>query len=1088
MAQNEEIDAVQDTTLVVDAVDGVLANDPGASLDLPQVQLLRTSAGGQIYFETDGSYTYISAPGFSGTDTVEYTTESAGTGTLTIHVTATALLPFVSIGTQLGERHPVEHGFGQIGNGVTTSASTAVALSGGGYVVEVGYLDQAFGSVREFRTYDANHNLLNVFAPEQPIGGRSIVALEDGGFALAHTIRTEVPDPEDPPDGIIPLETTYVRVFDAAGNSTSGPTPFDVPGDRDTIAGLAALPDGGFVLLQLSVDEGEAQLYAQSFSAAGVPEGQRFAIGNSDQARNPAILQNGEIVVQEIVNDTEVHLQRFDLEGNPLGGDIAPIDDGLVIAGIRMIARPDGGFVAHWFSVVSPGGPGHPEYRAHTQIVDAAGNPVGTEATTDLEFTTLFGAPDATSSVTPLVNGGFVVRWRGIIENGVTADRVQAFDADGHPVGNPVFFEAITGYGATRALVFALPEGGYAIGLQSANPADHDDLLIYDNSGSLVGEVRMHDIGDGTSASSFFLTNLANGDTLIVGQSFSDDEFPLPQENDNWAQIIRFDTPTPVIEGSQTGGATPYFAVVLPVRVSIPADADGSEIVESLVVSGVPAGWTLSHPNATATLNAGVWTITGPGIAEGGAIDLQLRAPAGTPGSGTLSVVAHTLDTDNDSRNVSFPASFDFADLPPLNPPTATNLTQAKAYIEDAASVALDDIVVSDAEVGDMITARLTLANPAAGTLTTSGTATYNAGTGVWAITGTVAQVNAALAAVAFVPAANFDLDTTIATHIEDAQGVGPADGTITLHVSPLDEVPAIISNGGGDEAAVQVAENVAAVTTVVATDLDDTPTYAIAGGADAALFAIDTATGALVFKSAPDFEAPEDAGGDNVYEVIVAASDGSQADTQTILVTASDIDGVTITGTKGKDKVTAARTVAGEMPPTGEEDVIDGRGGNDRLSGLGGNDWIKGGAGRDVLTGGAGDDTLSGGRGRDKYVGGSGLDSYVFDTQLSPRTLFDHLTMAAVKKRVDVIADYEKDEQIILDSDVFKGLSKGPLAANQFHIGKAADAPTHRIVYDSSDGLLIFDRNGSAVAGDVVIVRIGKNIGHLDHADILVI
>ena len=42
--------------------------------------------------------------------------------------------------------------------------------------------------------------------------------------------------------------------------------------------------------------------------------------------------------------------------------------------------------------------------------------------------------------------------------------------------------------------------------------------------------------------------------------------------------------------------------------------------------------------------------------------------------------------------------------------PTATNLTQAKiSPVEDAASVALDNIVVSDADVGDTITARLTL-------------------------------------------------------------------------------------------------------------------------------------------------------------------------------------------------------------------------------------------------------------------------------------------------------------------------------------------------------------------------------------------
>ncbi len=244
---------------------------------------------------------------------------------------------------------------------------------------------------------------------------------------------------------------------------------------------------------------------------------------------------------------------------------------------------------------------------------------------------------------------------------------------------------------------------------------------------------------------------------------------------------------------------------------------------------------------------------------DGQAPDLDARGFSRTDFAGVANNVA----------NISDLGAFELQNAAP----TATNLTHTEFYAEDAVSFDLVDILVSDADVGDMITARLTLANPAAGALTTSGAATYNAGSGVWTITGTVAQVNAALAAVAFKPAANFDLDTTIATHIEDAQGDGPADGTITLDVTPVNDAPAITSNGGGATVAVLVGENLKPVAIVAATDPDDTPTYAIAGGADAALFAIDPATGALVFKDAPDFEASGDTDHDNVYEVTVVAT-----------------------------------------------------------------------------------------------------------------------------------------------------------------------------------------------------------------------
>ena len=73
----------------------------------------------------------------------------------------------------------------------------------------------------------------------------------------------------------------------------------------------------------------------------------------------------------------------------------------------------------------------------------------------------------------------------------------------------------------------------------------------------------------------------------------------------------------------------------------------------------------------------------------------------------------------------------------------------------------------------------------------------------------------------------------------------------------------------------ISIAENTTAVTTVTATDPDagQTLTYAILG-TDAGLFTIDPDTGVLTFNAPPDFEAPADAGGDNVYDLIVQASD----------------------------------------------------------------------------------------------------------------------------------------------------------------------------------------------------------------------
>lgn len=73
---------------------------------------------------------------------------------------------------------------------------------------------------------------------------------------------------------------------------------------------------------------------------------------------------------------------------------------------------------------------------------------------------------------------------------------------------------------------------------------------------------------------------------------------------------------------------------------------------------------------------------------------------------------------------------------------------------------------------------------------------------------------------------------------------------------------------------AASVAENSTAVLIAASTDLDGPATYAIHGGADFSLFAINATTGALQFITPPDFENPADSDIDNIYHVQIRATD----------------------------------------------------------------------------------------------------------------------------------------------------------------------------------------------------------------------
>ncbi|MFM9960443.1 MAG: beta-propeller fold lactonase family protein, partial [Planctomycetaceae bacterium] len=140
---------------------------------------------------------------------------------------------------------------------------------------------------------------------------------------------------------------------------------------------------------------------------------------------------------------------------------------------------------------------------------------------------------------------------------------------------------------------------------------------------------------------------------------------------------------------------------------------------------------------------------------------------------------------------------------------------------------------------------------------------------------------------------------SVVLSNLSGSNEVTIADGTGVGTITNDDAAtpPVITSNGGGNTASINVVENTTAVTTVTATDPGDTLTFSITGGADFSKFTIHPTTGVLSFLSAPDFEAPTDAGPNNVYEVTVTVTDStSQTDSQAISVTVTNVVNETAT------------------------------------------------------------------------------------------------------------------------------------------------------------------------------------------------
>ncbi len=282
--------------------------------------------------------------------------------------------------------------------------------------------------------------------------------------------------------------------------------------------------------------------------------------------------------------------------------------------------------------------------------------------------------------------------------------------------------------------------------------------------------------------------------------------------------------------------------------VTYTEDPGGSVALDDVVVTDIDTGDTITatftlsdeaagslstgtYGSATSTFNTGtgVWTVTGS-ISD---VNAALAAVAFTP-------VTHwdqdiTITTRIRDAAGTGPADGTISlDVTPANDaPTATNLTQTVTYTEDpGGSVALGDVVVTDVDTGDTITATFTSSNPAAGILTTgtfgSATSTYDAGTGVWTVTGSVSDVNAALAAVAFTPSANWSQNITLTTRIRDAADTGPANGTVTLDVTAVNDAPTDI--GVSSNSILQSNTSAGAdVGTLSSTDVDNSSfTYSL--------------------------------------------------------------------------------------------------------------------------------------------------------------------------------------------------------------------------------------------------------------------
>ncbi|MCV3736677.1 hypothetical protein OCK02_10715 [Rhizobium sp. TRM96647] len=137
-----------------------------------------------------------------------------------------------------------------------------------------------------------------------------------------------------------------------------------------------------------------------------------------------------------------------------------------------------------------------------------------------------------------------------------------------------------------------------------------------------------------------------------------------------------------------------------------------------------------------------------------------------------------------------------------------------------------------------------------------------------------------------------------------------------------------------------------------------------------------------------------------------------------------------------------------------------------ENLTGSSHSDTLTGDKGANRISGGSGNDKIYGGAGKDVLIGDSGKDKFVFNTKPG-------------SKNVDRIDDFSvKDDVIWLDNDVFTRAGKvGDLASKAFHIGARAHDKDDRVIYDSKNGKLWYDRDGTGSSDAILFATLDKKL-----------
>jgi len=320
----------------------------------------------------------------------------------------------------------------------------------------------------------------------------SIASLEDGGFVVTWQSLGQY----GASYGI------YGQRYAADGTALGGEFQINTyTNDSQSTSSVTGLSDGSFVVTWTSLGQDGAfgGIYGQRYAANGSALGGEFQVNtyttNHQERSSIASLAGGGFVVTWSSNEQDgsrygVYGQRYDINGNAVGNEFQVNTYTENLQGYSSVAGLiDGGFVVVWDSFEQNGS----SESVYGQRYDANWNAIGSE----FQVNTYIASNQYNASIEGLIDGGFVITWETDGQDGSSGGVYgQRYDAGGSALGGEFQVNTFTLNDQINSSITRLLDGGFVVTWESDNQDGSNTGIYgqrYDANGNTVVDAVLYE-------------------------------------------------------------------------------------------------------------------------------------------------------------------------------------------------------------------------------------------------------------------------------------------------------------------------------------------------------------------------------------------------------------------------------------------------------------------------------------------------------------------------------------------------------------------------------------------------------------------